>query len=269
MRIVSYNIWDGGVNEAGGDRQEKLLGILQNLDPDLLLLTEACGFTSPTKDPFQMWQKRLGMKGEMIETSSGFHLALLAKDPITITSVEAVHKQIFYHGCLSAQVKTPLGDLLVLGVHLNPFDPESRLSETRHISREAHADKNVILLGDFNSFSPSDEVHESLWKLPPRILARHIRDTDHPKDFDSRALAILEYAGFTDLFRTMNPQDPGWTIPTDIGSPFHTTHMRLDYMFATEPMAKRVSKIEVLRTAETKTASDHFPLVCDFGTSDS
>lgn len=269
MRIVSYNIWDGGVNKAGGDRQEALFTILEKTKPDLLLLTEACGFSAPDKDPFQTWRKRLGMEGEMIEAPSGFHLALLARKPCVISSVEAIHKQIFYHGCLSAEVKTPLGEVLILGVHLNPFDPQQRLSETRHIAREAHADRNVLLMGDFNSISPSDEIHDSLWKLPRRILARHIRDTDHPKEFDSRALSILEYAGFTDLFRKSNPEDPGWTIPTEVGSPFHTTHMRLDYVFATDPMVKKLSKIEVLRTPETKTASDHFPLVCDFETTDS
>ncbi len=266
VRIATYNIWDGGKNEAGGDREDLLIRIIGGLNPDILLLTEATRFTSPKQEPFQSWQKRLGMAGGMIETQSGFHLALLARSPCSILSVEAIHKQVFYHGCLSAELETPAGKVRILGVHLNPFDPACRISETRHLAREAYSDQNVVLLGDFNSFSPSDKVHKSLWDLPPRVLARHIRDAAHPREFDTEALAILEYAGFTDLFRKLHPEDPGWTIPTDVGSPFHTTHMRLDYLFATEPMASKVSAVEVLRTPESKRASDHFPLVGDFET---
>lgn len=264
MRIATYNIWDGGTNEAGGNREKLLLRILRLMRPDILLLTEACHFTSADTESFRIWQNALGMRGGVIQASSGFHLALLARSPCSIRSMEAIHTQIFYHGCLSAVVDTPGGELRLLGVHLNPFDPGSRLSETRHLAREAYSDREVILLGDFNSVSPSDEIHESLWDLPPRFLARHVRDADHPREFDTRAVAILEYAGFTDLYRKANPDDPGWTIPTDIGSPFNTTHMRLDYAFATPPLADRLSQVQVVDTEESRKASDHFPLVCEF-----
>jgi exonuclease III len=64
-------------------------------------------------------------------------------------------------------------------------------------------------------------------------------------------------AGYVDAFRTLHPEDPGFTLPTK------GPQVRLDYVFVPKPHASRVLTCEVVRHPAAVGASDHFPVVAD------
>jgi exodeoxyribonuclease-3 len=172
------------------------------------------------------------------------------------------------HACLTARVASPRGELTAIVAHLNPFDPDSRLIEARHLAREAVADQPVLLVGDFNGLSPRDAVEESYYRLPLRVQARHIlvnapAIAESPP-LDTRAVALLEWAGFTDVFRKLHPSGPGFTMPTKVNHYPEGARMRIDYVFATPPLAARAKSCEVHQTVETDLGSDHYPLLAEF-----
>jgi len=59
-----------------------------------------------------------------------------------------------------------------------------------------------------------------------------------------------------DLFRRFHPGERGETI--------REPPLRLDYIFATEDLAQRAIRCDVLRTPDTERASDHYPVLADF-----
>lgn len=268
MRVLCYNLWDGGINEVGGDRQERNLKVLRESKADLIVLPEARGFARDEFATLAEWEKNLGMSGALAPAPSGFHVAMLVRPPLKIVTSQALHPTTFMHACLHAQIESPLGELNVYAVHLNPFDPDARLTEARHIARAAYGEKPVLVLGDFNAFSPRDTIDESVRGLSPRVLARHIfalsPSISEDPPFDTRAIGILEWAGFIDLFRKLHPGEPGWTLPTKVGRPRDSAHMRLDYIFTTESLADRAVGCEVVRTPASDFGSDHYPLLAEF-----
>lgn len=268
VRVLTYNIWDGGINQIAGDRQARLLQILGDSKADIIAIQEAKGFSRNEFDTLSRWGLHLGMQGAIAPAPSGFHVALLIRPPLKLLSSEAIHERIFYNACMSAQIGTPEGVLHVMTVHLNPFDPLVRLSEARHLAREAYDDRPVLLMGDFNGISPRDTVDATVLDLPTRVLARHvalqIHDIGEKPPIDTRAIGILEWSGFVDLYRAHQPSDAGWTIPTKAPNNNKFARMRLDYIFASPPLARRLVRCEVLQTPTTDGASDHYPVLADF-----
>jgi len=268
MRVLTYNIWDGGINEIGGDRQAQILTVLRDAKADVIALLEARGFHKDEFATLSVWEKELRMTGALACAPSGYHVGLLVRRSYKVVSAETLHASLFTHACLSVQLKTPQGPLSVFAAHLNPFDPDARLTEARHLARAADADSRVLVLGDFNSFSPSDTIDESVLRLPKRVLARHVSalepNVEEKPALDTRAIGILQWAGFVDLFRRLHPGEPGWTLPTVVGRPRESAHMRLDYIFATEAMAEGAKTCEVVRTPASDFGSDHYPLLAEF-----
>ncbi|MHC4606155.1 MAG: endonuclease/exonuclease/phosphatase family protein [Planctomycetota bacterium] len=268
MKVLTYNIWDGGVNEIGGDRQKKILSVLGDARPDIVALQEASGFDREERDTLAAWAKKLGMEGRLARAPTGYHVAVLARPPMKFLSAEAIHPALFTNACLSARLESPAGEVIVFAVHLNPFDPDARLTEARHVARSAYAEHPVLLMGDFNSFSPRDTVDASVRKLSRRVLARFIAAQEpavgEDPPFDTRAIGILEWAGFVDVFRRLHPAEPGCTLPTRCPRPRESAQMRLDYIFATEALVERAEKCEVIRTPASDFGSDHCPLAAEF-----
>ncbi len=68
-------------------------------------------------------------------------------------------------------------------------------------------------------------------------------------------------AGYVDCFRRMNPEDRGFTCPTD------TPAGRIDFIFADPELTARLTRSNVITTGEGlpgEQASDHFPVCAEF-----
>ena len=166
-----------------------------------------------------------------------------------------------------------------------------------------------LLMGDFNTLSPGDAFRgsqllryilyiepqlmlEPEWKqgyiavkghpslnfvVPPylRILKPLLRAVPRSKLFcelfDAAAalyvprgsVKLLRDVGYVDCFRRVNPQACGFTCPASAPAG------RIDYIFASPQLARRLTTCGVVTEAEDisgEQASDHFPVFAEFDT---
>ncbi len=76
------------------------------------------------------------------------------------------------------------------------------------------------------------------------------------------AIREMLKAGFTDCYRTLHPADQGYTLPPPV------PNARLDYIFANELMKAHLRRCDVVREpAAVQKASDHYPVIAEFGVS--
>jgi endonuclease/exonuclease/phosphatase family metal-dependent hydrolase len=161
-----------------------------------------------------------------------------------------------------------------------------------------------LLIGDFNSIAPGDRlkasillrylldmdrrhqqnpdahtgypnldfvVPESLRFLNPllRVIPRSkllsaLFDETGSLYAPRGSIALLSKAGYIDCFRCSNPHAWGFTCPA------RAPAGRIDYIFASPELAARLSACEVITEGnglQGEEASDHLPVVADFGES--
>lgn len=250
MRVITWNILDGGVG-----REQLITQAALALQPDVLLLQEVCdnGLVGTLA-------AALAMHWAMGESNSTRRPALLSRLPIR--SVASYHPSPpIQHGMVEAELLHPqLGPVWCFGVHLLPL-----LSLTREAWRTWEISAILrrigdrrrgpcLVAGDFNTVARDDPVRMD----PAPSLRRRLRWLQSRRPFRV-AMARMRRAGFSDCYRSLHPDRPGYTLPTpDPG-------VRLDYIFASQPLAARLQGCFVaVDPPEVHRASDHYPLTADF-----
>lgn len=248
LRVATYNL------ELGGRNRETAIGaVCAALDADILALTEAddrevVARLAATLGMYYVWERGSGER----------HIATLSRYPILETHI--YNRPPLTQAVLESRINTPDGPLTCFNVHFLPFllfpfelrrwqaaGELLRLIATRRPGPH-------LLLGDFNAIAPGDRVLQS------RNPARMRRMMMLQLRFIFRlSIPRLLRAGYTDCFRTLHPQEDGftwWTInPTT----------RYDYIFADRILAARLRSCRVVEdTSMIREASDHFPLIAEF-----
>ena len=111
----------------------------------------------------------------------------------------------------------------------------------------------------YNEIRSLSDHTERLARLPGRYRRRHLAADGSA---DTRAIGAFADAGMVDLWTAAGRGD-GLTAPTTRGGGAEFSGMRLDYLLATGPVARRVRAVRVVRGDETEYASDHYPVVAD------
>lgn len=250
MRVMTYNILDGGVG-----REALITDVVQAARPEVLLLQEASrnGLVEALAD-------KLSMHCFVAESSSTRHPALLSRLPIR--SAASYHPSPpIQHGMLEALVEHPrLGPVWLFGVHLLPMLSLGREAwrtwEISAILRRIGDRRRGLCLaaGDFNAVARDDPV-----RVDPQLTWRRRLRWLQSKRLFRVAVARMPAAGFADCFRQLHPDLPGYTLPApDPG-------VRLDYIFASAPLAARLRGCSVVTDPPAAhRASDHYPVLADF-----
>jgi len=261
LRILAYNVWVGFTKVP--DRKPLWLDWMKAQDADVVLLQELNGY-SP------------GMLEEDAEVWGHPHTVLLKEEgfPTGITSrypLEDIQRTVegFHHGLIRARIK----DIYFYCIHLHPSNWEVRNREINLILEDIKGlpeDADIVLAGDFNTFSPHDEGFYSHGLLEPFFAkrdeeydARNLRDGR----LDYSVLQTLMDAGFTDLEARMRSNDYTFTgsFPTLIEKPGeHGDLRRLDYVFSSAELTRRVQRALIVSDDTTQVLSDHLPVVVDF-----
>ena len=272
MRLLTYNI-HGWRTMDDQPNLNALSDVILATEADIVGLNEvfhprvAAGSDLPALEALA---ERLGMNyvfGPCIRwpaqddmPASAYGNALLSRWPIIasaahhLTTVEDEEPR----GLLEARVQLPSGrDFTVYQTHLGYHDEDVRLVQLRSVRAWTVRDRNRphVVMGDFNAISPWDFVgrKEKLVDL-----------SHHPKGSNlcggeegPRVIAQMEKAGYTDSYRLHGPPSQGSFIPaTD-------QPIRIDYIFASQPLAPRVTRCEIVQEAAGIEASDHRPLLAD------
>ncbi|EGF28107.1 endonuclease/exonuclease/phosphatase family protein [Rhodopirellula baltica] len=246
LRVVAYNIYNlkGWPSQsslaqqavARGQMAKRLAMELALYDPDIINFSE-----SPSEKLTKEIAELLGMNHVRFPSGGNWPGTLLSKskisDPQNVPMNGERPKELFTRHWGRALVELPNDEpLIVHSAHLYPTpEPTIRLKEIRAMIESMKSDldsgRSMLLIGDLN----------------------HSPDTDEYK--------LWIDAGWIDTFAKVG-EGNGFTIKAD------NPEWRIDYVFATGPIAKRVSESRPLfegafrvnnEDEKSYALSDHLP----------
>jgi endonuclease/exonuclease/phosphatase family metal-dependent hydrolase len=299
-RVLTYNILLGGTG-----RIDQLARMISFSQADVIGMVEA---TDP--NVIEELAQRLDMQCRMTGRGTyqrDWQSAVLSRLPIVHTQLHT-RPDIFYRQhLLEVGLQEPDGTQFSVFVIHQPAGYRSRQGSSQIRRAEIQEILSImskrqgsphLLLGDFNSIAPGDQLHGSdlilhflqehernLQNHPERRTSmsksRQLRDCainsalrlllgtrggrkliDHAgQTFGRGGIDLLLQAGYKDSFRYLHPKDLGFTFSAACPA------CRIDYIFVSPELAKRLTASTVISNLpdmNVDEASDHLPVYIDF-----
>ncbi|GAQ52568.1 endonuclease/exonuclease/phosphatase family protein [Streptomyces acidiscabies] len=261
MRIISWNLLDGGRGNGSHKRLNRAVDIVHASAPDLVFFQEARDFDAHGCRLLDDVGGRLRLSGFLSPSDSGYHVAAFVRRDLAVTCTR-FSRPDFFHALIGLRVALPDGGVLhALGAHWCPDSPDVRLTEAANLLKLVRDDEPTLVAGDLNSPDPHGDHTAAMAAMRPEDRARYCAP-DGSTTADTRALRRLESAGLVDVGRLHG--STGHTLPTALPVPGAAfSPLRLDYFYATARLAATTTDYRVLRNAETDRISDHYPIVVD------
>lgn len=250
MRLVSYNILDGGVGRA-----DALADVIAARRPDVVALVEA-----EDEAVVDHLARRLEMDF-LLAPGNSHGSALLTRWPVRESINHAPLHQALEKSLLEATVLEPAsGREWTLGVlHLHAHgleaDEEQRMRELAVVLKrfEPHrrARRPHLLCGDFNANAPYQKIDPA--KCKPRTQKEWEQNGG---GLPRRAVQKVLDAGYVDTLREVDPaaSETMGTFKTEFPG------QRVDYVFAYGFDRERLKEAWVVQSEQARGASDHFPV---------
>ena len=252
--VVSYNVLEGFKSDSLNI--DTYVDWISDIDPDVVAYQEMNKFSQ--KD-LEKLAKRYGHPYAVMSKFEGFPVAISSKHPIV--NVQKVVDNM-WHAFLHVQIK----DIHFFVIHYSPFDYKKRQEEMKLVLAHAATlpkDSKILIMGDFNSLDKSDAIHhtdEMLKNLRAREEKQaHIRNLNNG-EIDYSVLQLIKDAGFIDTFWLTNDKSMYSATTTKYGVPKN----RIDFMWASPAMAKKVTNSTIIHDDKTNVMSDHYPVYVQF-----
>ena len=260
LKIISYNVWYGFTKVP--ERKETWLTWINEQRPDVVSLQELNEYTPQklAKDA-----KRYGHNHSVLLKEDGFPTGITSRYPI-----EDIIKitEGFHHGLLRVKIQ----QIYFYVIHLHPSNWEIRKREISLILQDIDKlpiGSQVVLAGDFNTFSPLDSVYYSHGQLEPFFDERD--SLYQEKNLNNGQLdytviqEVMDY-GLIDLeagLRAASYEFSG-SFPTLIEKEGeHGDQRRLDYIFTSQNLADKTTRANIIASDTTLILSDHLPVVVE------
>jgi exodeoxyribonuclease-3 len=261
MRVASFNIRNGGVDDGDAARLGEIAEIIRQVKPDVLAIEEANGFGADGAARLHALEAATGMRGHLCHTASGFDIALLVRPELSIARRGSFHRG-FRHGAAYADVALEGGgSVRVIGAHLAPESGTQRLAEVHRLLRRVGIRSNVVVMGDLNSLDQASGSEAQVLRLAEENRGRYLLPDGSA--IDTRVIDALEAAGLHDLIDRAHPGEHAPTAPTRHGGGDEFHHMRLDRIFGSPSVASKVTAGGVWHRTPADTASDHYLVWAD------
>ena len=262
LTFLTYNTLFGGRDGADDHRARLQIDLINARKPDVFFMQEAKGFEADGCALLHALEARIGMRGFLgLAPRTGQNVAIFIREPLRPLSFLTDNAN-FHHALAVLKVATKDDrTLTLLCAHLCPYGVEIRRREGVYLAPHASPDGFALLAGDFNASSPHDPEPEGFDVLSLRHRSRYV--AEDPFRIDRSVLARLEAAGWTDIGHKLG----GNTVHTVPAAGFPDTDfaiLRCDYVMATPLLAQHAISYEVIRTAATDRASDHYPVLVTF-----
>jgi endonuclease/exonuclease/phosphatase family metal-dependent hydrolase len=298
VRVLSYNILTGGTTRV--DQLERMIRgsqadvvglaeatnaqVVEELAKRLNMHFFLTGQGRHSRD----WQVALLSRLPIISTRIYTNAEIFARKHVLEATLEEADGQ---------QVSIFVAHFTA-SFYRGPESNRRRRAEVQEIMRSMEEKKGQahLLMGDFNSIAPGDRLDASeilryslrlrdknaMYRrqkkqrepgLTERFIVRLIRlllwsrggrrliDASTPL-YTQGGIDLLLQEGYSDCFRTVHPQESGYTFPAANPS------CRIDYIFASPELAQRLQGCEVVVGGEGvkgEAASDHLPVCAEFG----
>jgi len=260
LRIISYNVWYGFTMVP--ERKDNWIQWMKAQDADIVSLQELNEYT---REELAKDARSYGHAYSALLKEEGFPTGITSRYPIE--DVQRITEG-FHHGLLRVKIQ----QIYFYVIHLHPSNWETRKREINLVLEDVNklpVSSKVILAGDFNTFSPLDSIYYAHGKLEPFFNARDSMYEErnlNRGELDYSVIQTVIDHGLVDLeagFRSSSYQFPG-SFPTLIEKEGeHGDQRRLDYVFASENLAKQVTGAEIISSDTALILSDHLPVLVD------
>ncbi|HKZ77449.1 MAG TPA: hypothetical protein VJ124_03930 [Pyrinomonadaceae bacterium] len=237
IKLLSYNIRFGGRG-----REPAISNVISRLAPELVVFQEAI-------DPEVI--RRLA------ESTGLPNWAARPQHSVAFLSrVEISHHEWHYptgakHSFL--EIVLAGSEFRIFGLHLSArfskWSEQRRTHEIRallkSIERHQHGFHVLVAIS-----TPSLQEKYSMWGRMPAWIRALIWLSG--RDIQRQTIQVVKDADYVDGCRSLHPEEKGYTFPV----------WRLDYVFLPKHSLEHLLSCEVVNhTPQSKTASDHFPLL--------
>ncbi len=249
MRVVSYNILDGGEGRA-----DPLAEVIEAQRPDVVALVEAEDLTVVERMARRLKMDYVHAPGRRQAS------ALLTRYAIRDSVNHALLRDGMTKSFLEAALVDDDGDEWSVGVvhlhhHAHETDESTRERELAVVldvfAPHRAASRPHLLCGDFNADAPDQ-------RIDPQKVKESTRDAWHTNGghIPRRALAAVLAAGYLDTLRTARG-DEALSLGT-----FSTQQpgQRVDHIFSHGVDPSRITSAWIEYDRLAKYASDHFPV---------
>lgn len=263
MKVMTYNILNGGQDDLDYGRLESVLEVVRAEAPDVLVVQELNHAELFGHRVLHRLENETGLRGFLARAKTGYHVGVFVPKSCEVRKTDS-DTDHFHHAALEVVVETSAGPLTIVGTHLCPFGGEVRVMEAQYLTRFAsRGDRLVLLMGDLNSLSPTPDHTELVKRLPAVHRSRHVvPGTEY--DVDTRAIATLAGAGFVDVWQRFHAGERAHTIPTASHARKVVPGARIDYILGSEAMADLARSCMIVSGEAADVASDHYPVVAEF-----
>jgi endonuclease/exonuclease/phosphatase family metal-dependent hydrolase len=249
MRMVSYNILDGGEGRA-----DPLGEVIEAQRPDVVALVEATDLAVVERTARRLKMDYVQAPGPTQAS------ALLSRFVIRESVNHALVRSGISKSLLEATLVDPAGGVWIVGVahlhaHAKLDDERRRLGEIDVILEvfKPHRDRGTphLIAGDFNSNSPTQQID------PDRCKPSTRDDwTVNGNRLPSEAVARIQAAGYVDSLHAIDPAlaDTAGTFSTQFPG------QRVDYIFTHGYPRQRLRSAWIERDRLATYASDHYPI---------
>jgi exonuclease III len=242
MRIATQNLnWGGEPTAPGCDgepRLKRLVPWLAKLDADLLVLTE---FKSGAlEDELRELLSEAGYPHLLSHTQGPFSLgtAIASRQSAAVVELPIMAATESWRS-----IGAGIDGIDVFGFYFPLKEAKQPYWDWLLANAEKLRDRDVVLLGDFNTGK--------------------IRIDEASETFDCQDKhEALEKIGFVDTWRAAYPKGRDYTWYSSHGNGF-----RLDYIWASPPLAPRVQRVWHDHEARLTLSSDHSAVVIDISIS--
>jgi endonuclease/exonuclease/phosphatase family metal-dependent hydrolase len=248
LRILSYNILAGGQ-----ERLPLITRVIQKQQADVVALVEA-----NSRSNAEALAHQLEMGLTFGEANGKAHVAWLSRLPVIRS--ENHRLPIFAKTLLQIEILWEGAPLALFATHLKSGQDQKgeqqRLAEMQAILGILNPlrDQPHVLVGDLNTIHPTDSSNAAEYLATLRERGDDLPDLQFPR----QDIPLLLKAEYVDCYRALHPMTPGYTS--------HTTHpaLRVDYIFVSLSLARRLSGCDIVMEGEAGLASDHFPIWAEF-----
>lgn len=249
LRIVSYNILDGGLG-----RLDPIYETLLYLDADVIGLVEA-------DDPAGVayLARKLGMEHVIAEANdSTHHVALLSRRPIERMINLAVRVPRMKKAAMEAVISAGAAPLRIIVAHLPAHfqHEDDRMAELGPlldaVEEGASTEMPTVMVGDFNASAPWHPIDHAA--LKPTRAARLAAIGGTPR-YD--VVNEITRRGYVDALHQIHQGPTRHTFTT--GYPAN----RVDYIWVSPDLSGRLLGGDVETGGFAPYCSDHYPIWTD------
>lgn len=261
MKIAAFNV--NSVNA----RIENLIKWLDTAAPDIVLLQEIK--TEFNTFPFFDLQVA-GYDAKILGQKSYNGVAVISRHKITVVEEGLPNFEDENSRYLEAIVEVKGEKVRVASIYLpNGNPPYNNPDDTskfeyklkwmdalyNHAKELLRLNETVVLGGDFNVILTDEDVYN------PEIFRNNALFREEVK----QRLTALKYLGFYDAYRSLHPQEIGYTYWDYSGNALQADYgMRIDYLFLSPKAVDKLVSCEVDKAPRMAAKpSDHTPLVVE------